>query len=197
MKYIDVTKTIKSGMPKYPTDPDVDIKVFKSLKEGNSCNLSAISFGSHSGTHIDAPLHVIDNGSGVDKIEIADLICNVLVSEIDSFFDDHLFENNDLNDIEGVLFKETDGVSTITAEQAEIIAQTNMKVVGTEAMSIEASGDKTHPVHDILLKKKIYIVESLELRDVNPGKYKFICLPLKIENGDGAPVRAVLVNGDE
>ncbi len=188
MRYIDISRTIESGMPKYPSDPVVKVSRFKSLKEGNSCNLSKLDFGSHAGTHIDAPLHILEKGKGVDGLKVKDLICRVLVASTYSFY-----EKIKKSGIKGVLFKGTGNRGTITLEQSEMLLKRGIKLIGTESMSIEEPSDKTHPVHRLLLSKGTVIIEGLDLKRVKPGYYKLVCLPLKIKNGDGAPARAVLI----
>jgi len=192
MKYIDISRAIWPGMPKYPSDPDIKIGPIKSLEHGDSCNLSKLDFGSHTGTHVDAPLHILEKGPGVDELMIEDLICDVLVTNVDEFYEHGAHEAIDLNGVRGVLLKGVENKTTITIEQAEILLKHRMKVVGTEGMSIEESSDKTHSVHRLLLNEGVILVEGLDLTQVKPGCYRLICLPLKIKNGDGAPARAVL-----
>ena len=81
-KYIDITRTIAAGMKKYPSDPTVKICRFKSLRKGDSCNLNELTLGSHTGTHIDAPHHILEGKNTVDNIRIRDLICKVAVTNI-------------------------------------------------------------------------------------------------------------------
>lgn len=188
MKLIDITKTIKEDMIVYPTDPGVSITQFKSLKNANSCNVSSISFGTHTGTHIDAPLHILKNGKAVDKLKLQDLICKVLVVTVKEFFNKGLSKRKSLANTRGILFK---GEGIINDSQARYLIDSGIRLVGTESMSIENSSDKSHPVHHLLLDKGI-IIEGLNLKGVKSGYYRLICLPLKIKKGDGAPVRAIL-----
>lgn len=191
MKYIDVSKTIFPGMKKYPTDPSVRINSFKSFKSGNSCNLCELVMGTHAGTHVDAPHHIIDGRRTVDNIEIEKLICNVAVSDIDDFLKS---KTNGMNyrRIKGVLFKRKRKNSYLTMDGANKLLKKGITLIGIDAMSIENPEDKSHPVHNLLLKNNAVIVENLDLSKTRLGYYKFICLPLKIMDGDGAPVRAVL-----
>ena len=192
MKYIDITKPIFSGMEKYPTDPDVKVEVFKALERGDSCNLLSVAFGSHTGTHIDAPRHIFDNGKTVDEISIETLISDVIVTGSAAFSEKGFFEKLRKKNIKGVLIKGEEDQSALTTEIAELLLESGIKIVGTERMSIETSQNKSHPVHRALLGRNVMIVENLALKNVKEGFYKFICLPLKIKLADGAPVRAVL-----
>ena len=192
MRYIDISQTIVNGMKKYPSDPPVKIRQFKSLNKGDSCNLKELSFGNHVGTHVDAPGHILKRGARVDKLRLRDLVCNVFVTSSEEFFGNRLYERVNLDNITGILFKNIKGKTGITIEQANILLKCGIKVIGTEDMTIEMSSDKTHPVHRLLLGKKIIIIEGLNLKRVRSGCYKLMCLPLKIKAADGAPARAIL-----
>lgn len=192
MKYIDITKPISNGMDKYPTDPDVKVSVFKALEKGDSCNLLSVAFGSHTGTHIDAPRHIFDDGGTVDEISMESLICRAVVTNVRAFSGETFLEEMSKKNIKGLLFKGTRDEDALTEEQAILAADSGIKIVGTERMSIETSADKSHPVHRALLSKGVTIVESLVLKNVKDGFYQLICLPLKIKGADGAPARAVL-----
>ena len=81
----------------------------------------------------------------------------------------------------------------LTVRDAGMLLKKKIRLVGTEAMSIEASEDKSHPAQRMLLKKGVSIIENLDLKKAKTGYYRFVCLPLRIKDGDGAPVRAVLM----
>ena len=70
-----------------------------------------------------------------------------------------------------------------------------IKLVGIDYLSIEKGGSPGHPVHVALLEKEIVILEGVDLREVPPGDYEIVCLPLKYEGGrgDGSPARTVLI----
>ncbi|MFC1644056.1 cyclase family protein [Candidatus Omnitrophota bacterium] len=192
MKYIDISRTVRHGMTKYPSDPDVKVRGFKSLKDGSSCNLSILEMGSHAGTHVDAPLHVLERGKGVDRLRLSDLICDVFVAGTRAFFRSDPSESIRSKGVKGVLFKDGRDGSFLTLEQAKILVRYGIKIVGVESMSIERSSDKSHPIHRALLAENVVIIEGLNLKRVKAGCYRLICLPLKIKAGDGAPARAVL-----
>ena len=194
MKYIDITYTLEAGMKKYPTDPDVKISSFKSFKKGNSCNLSKIALGTHSGTHIDAPYHIFNQGGGIDEIKLEDLFCDVIVTDIESLSKKGFFERIKSEGIKGIVLKTSKYKTTLTPEKAEGLVKNGIKLIGTDQLSIEESLDKSHPVHRVLLSKAIIIIENLYLDNVSLGNYKLICFPLKIKNGDGSPVRAILID---
>lgn len=87
-------------------------------------------------------------------------------------------------DLEEAAFLSEDG--------AEFLLESGAKLIGTDALSIERDGGLE--VHKLLLRNDTFIVEGLRLEEVPPGHYELICLPMKIADGDGAPVRAVLIS---
>jgi len=192
MRYLDISRTIEVGMKKYPTDPPVEITRFKSLDRGDSCNLNRLVIGSHTGTHIDAPRHIFRKGYGVESIRLQNLVCDVRVVDIGRFSEKMLLRQLNRKAARGVILK--NAKNGLTVEEAGILIRNNIKVIGTDGMSIEKGTDKSHPVHRMLLGNGAVIIENLDLRKIRSGSYKLLCLPLKIKNGDGAPARAVLID---
>ncbi len=195
MKYIDITQSISTGMKKYPSDPEVKVSTFKSLKKGNSCNLSELVLGSHSGTHIDAPYHIFNKAKTIDKVKVDSLICNVSVRDMIRSPKKIFFNMIKSKKVKGILFRSGKIKAKLTLEKAQMLVKQNIKLVGTDQMNIEESVDKSHPVHRLLLGKGVIIVEGLNLKKVKLGYYRLICLPLKIKDGDGSPARAILAEG--
>jgi len=97
MKYIDLSHKIHSGMPTYPTDPKVEIKKEKNIKNNRS-NLHTISVGTHTGTHMDAPYHIIEDGKSIDNFSV-DSFCGRAV-KITSSTSSNLSQTNE--EFEGV-----------------------------------------------------------------------------------------------
>lgn len=192
MKYIDITQTITDRMKVYSTDPSVKIKPFKSLKKGNSCNLLELNFGSHTGTHIDAPSHILNRAETLDDIKIEDLFCKVVVVDTQAFFKKDFFRHIKPKRVTGLLLRSGKAQARLTVDAAKSLVDNKMRLVGTDQLSIEKSLDKYHPVHRVLLGNNIIILEDLNLKKVKSGFYNLICLPLKIKQADGAPARVVL-----
>lgn len=193
MKIIDITKPIFQGMRKYPTDPCVRIASCKSLKRGDSCNLAEISFGSHTGTHIDTPLHMLEDGIPVDKIPAENFILKAVVTDLDGFERDGFERMLIKKRVKAVLFKGLNGKIGLSEKEALSIIRIKARVIGTELLTVDSPSSPGHPVHKMLLKKNIFILENIDLTKTNRGYYTLLCMPLKIKGGDGSPVRAVLL----
>jgi len=203
-RVIDVTRKIISGMTVWPGDPGVEVERTSSISKGSVANVSRISMGVHSGTHMDAPLHFIDGGKDIDSIDISRLYGRVLVVEASSdLIDEELLRKYDLSGVKAVFFKTRASLRdeytpfweeypSITPECAGYLIRNGILTVGTDYFSIELSRDNSFPVHKKLLSHEAAIIENLDLRDVEPGIYDFICLPLRIAGSDGSPVRVLL-----
>ncbi|KXJ98553.1 MAG: putative metal-dependent hydrolase [Acidobacteria bacterium OLB17] len=205
---IDITIGISPEMPIYKGDPGVEIRSFKAIATGSSANVSQVSFGVHSGTHVDAPNHFIDGARRVDALDPEKLIgrCRVIEvpDDVVAIGPEHV---GDLGGVKRVLFKSRnsqfwdtpeDGFrsdfSYLVPEAAKLLVEKGVVLVGIDYLSIEKSGSPGHPVHVELLSHEVVILEGVDLRKVDAGEYDIICLPLKYTggNGDGSPARTFL-----
>lgn len=208
MKIYDVTVAISERIPIYEGDPRVAIKSVKDFSSGDQVNVSHLCLGAHTGTHVDAPNHFIDGTRRVEDLEIEKLIGACRVIEIDdnviAVGPEHL---TDLDGVDRLLLKTRnsnfwstpdDGFRTdfthLTESAAKMVVDAGIKLIGIDYLSIEAPGAVGHPVHVTLLEKEVVILEGLDLREIVPGDYELICLPLKYSGGtgDGAPARTIL-----
>ena len=208
VQIFDVTVPISAEVPIYKGDPGVSVSAFKSIARGDTANVSEITFGVHTGTHVDAPNHFIDGAKHVHELDPQKLIgkCRVIeiYDEIVAIEPDHL---GDIDGVERILLKTRNSTfwsepekgfrtdfTYITPETAIMLVESDVKLVGIDYLSIEKSGSPGHPVHVTLLAKEIVILEGLDLREVPPGDYDLICMPLKYigGGGDGAPARTML-----
>jgi arylformamidase len=210
MHIYDVSVPISARMPTYPGDPGIDIRQWLSLDDGDVANVSAICFGAHTGTHVDAPAHFIKDALKVESMELHTLIGEAQVIELpgDALAIDasHLEHNLD-GGTQRVLFKtrnsnfwsESDGqfhtdYTYISPGAAQKLVNHGIRLVGIDYLSVERFGVESFETHEILLSNGVAIIEGLDLRQVSAGVYELICLPLKIADGsgDGAPARVVL-----
>jgi arylformamidase len=203
-----VTVAVSEHVPIYEGDPRVEIESVKSIGGGDSANVSNLCFGAHTGTHIDAPNHFIDGARRVEDLDLDKLVGRCRVIEVDdsviSIEPSHLAG---LDGVERVLFKTRNssfwsepekGFRTdftyLSPESARILADGGVKLVGIDYLSIEKFGSSDFATHITLLEKEVVILEGIDLRNISPGDYEVICLPLKYVGGagDGAPARTIL-----
>ena len=204
--WIDISVPITDSMLVWPGDPPVRVEQISNIEQGDSHNLSLLSMSSHTGTHIDAPVHFFANGLSVDKIALENLIGITRVIEIS---DIKSVEPEDLKPFnirkgERILIKTCNSglwrdrtlfnkdFVYLTVETATYLKENGVSLIGVDYLSVGNDGEEGSKVHRILLGAGITIIEGLDLSSVTPGEYDMICLPLKIQNGDGAPARAIL-----
>ena len=210
MPIYDLSVPLSSELPVYPGDPGIQINAWSSLHNGDSANVSTLSFGAHTGTHVDAPAHFLRNARKVEALDLEVLMGEAEVIEVP---ESHSTISKDfvaLNCAPGtirVLFKtrnsglwttDKTGFRTdfthLDLQAAQHLIEQGVKLVGIDYLSIEKFGSKDHEVHRAFLSQEVIILEGLNLSDVPAGKYELICLPLRLRSslGDGAPARAVL-----
>ena len=170
-RIIDITRSLRGDMEVYPGDPPVSVTPMVL----GGARVSALQFGSHTGTHVDAPLHFIDGGAGVDQLALDAMVGDVTVSHA-------VVPTERL-----LLFG-----GNLSVAEAQALVDAGLRLVGTDRITIEEEGGE-HPVHKLLLAAGVVILESLDLTDVEPGTYRLVCLPLKVAGCDGAPARAILI----
>ncbi len=193
-------------MPVYEGDPPVVVERVTRLAAGGVCNLSKLDFGLHSGTHIDAPLHFIDGAPGVEATPMEALIGDAFVvdaTEVLGQVDMSALRGLEIPaGCERVLFKTSnsrlwDGDEfsrdfvALTVDAARELVRRGVRLVGIDYLSIAPFSDPA-PTHLALLEAGVVILEGLDLRRVQAGAYRLLCLPLLIEGADGAPARTLL-----
>ena len=207
-KIYDITVAISAETPIYKGDPGVEITSFKSIAAGSSANVSHAAFGVHTATHVDAPNHFIDGARRIHELDHQKLLGPCRVIEVP---DDVVgIEPEHVGDIDGVirvLFKTRNSAfwstpelgfrtdfTYLTPATAKFLVANGVVLVGIDYLSIEKSGSPGHPVHMTLLEKEAVILEGVDLREVPPGDYELICMPLKYigGGGDGSPARTFL-----
>ena len=202
----------------YPGDAGPQITKVSGLDEEDSYNISRITLGTHTGTHVDPPLHLIRDGAGIDRLPMNTLVGNARVLDLSSI--NRPIEASDIGPLDAggiILLRGGPGKlggpgnlsgsgdlrglgatlgACLTAECARHLMDVGIKTIGTDAISIGAP-DEEYEVHHTLLDAGIVVIEGLEMTDVEAGAYFLVCLPLKIANGDGGPARAVLIKEKE
>lgn len=206
-RIIDISVPIYTDMPFYPGDAAVSVGPGKQIKNGDVANLSTITMGSHTGTHVDAPYHFIDGGETVDNLPLEVLVGAARVLDLTGVSDG--IGRDDLaaagcSGAERVLFKTgnsalwaRDGFERdfayLADDGADYLVEQGVKLAGNDYLSIEMFHAETHHVHEALLGAGIVILEGIDLSGVEAGDYQMVCLPLRIRGGDGAPARTVLI----
>ena len=205
--FYDVSVPLVNGGLVYPGNPEIRIAPQQEIAKGGSSNVSSLSFGSHTGTHVDAPKHMIDDGMTVDALSLDVLMGPAMLVAIPNDAMAVGEEQLRLYEIKGytrILIKTRNSsfirdrefvrdYTYLAPDGARYLASLGVKLVGVDYFSIEQFHSGHHATHLTLLERGIVIVEGLDLSAPPMGPYELRVLPLRLQGLDGAPARAVLV----
>jgi arylformamidase len=209
MSIYDISLTISPEMPVWPGDPAVLLEQVESMDAGAHANVSRLNAGVHTGTHVDAPHHFLNDGRTVEGLPLEVLTGPCYVAQIPDAMDEITAEVLDgIPLAEGtvrLLFGtrnshwwargensfQKDFVA-VTEDGAEWLVKRGIRLVGVDYLSVAPFGESV-PTHTVLLQAGVVVVEGLNLSSVPRGFYDLYCLPLKLKGSDGAPARAILV----
>jgi arylformamidase len=192
VRIVDVSVPVRPGMIVYPGDPEVRLERVSSIEDGDGFNLSRLDLGVHSGTHVDAPLHFLADGAAVETLPLDVLVgpC-VVVDGLDAAAVPPGAERVLFKTQNGRLWERgefTEDFAELDGAAARALVAAGVRLVGIDYLSI---GDEE--AHRILLGAGVIAVEGLDLREVEPGEYRLVCAPLKLEGAEGAPARVLLL----
>lgn len=204
MKIYDVSMTISEDIQVYKNKEE---KKPKFINASNFKNSSAyetqVTMNLHTGTHMDFPLHMIENGKTSDTLDLNKLIRTVKVfdlSHVEKEIDASDLVSLDINASDFILFKTRNSFEDVfnfefvfVNEKAALYLK-NKKVsgVGVDALGIERD-QKGHPTHHILMKDDIIIIEGLRLGEVPEGSYMMYALPIKMKNVEALLLSIILI----
>lgn len=205
--WIDVSVPVASGMAHWPDNPPVEVERTLDMAHGDAANVSRLSFGAHTGTHMDAPVHFVPGACSIDKmpfdatigparvIAIRDKV-KVTVKELSA----HRIKKG-----ERILLRTRNSPRAwkskafvedfvyLATDTAEWIAERGVRTIGVDYLSVGGfQAGNGVAVHRALLEAGVWIIEGLDLSKVAPGPCDLVCLPIKVLGGDGAPARAIV-----
>ena len=212
MKIWDISRTLSDELAEWPGDEPFHFRLTKTLTEGQSVNLGAISMSVHNGTHADAQFHFDANGESIEKAPLEIYLGRAIVVDLTQAFsqlkEKHLITIEDLQphaeeiaETSRLLIKTgrwnnsavfPDRIPVIAADIAAWLPKNGVKLLGLDLPSVDEIDSKSLQNHHALAGAGIVIIESLDLSRVGSGIYNLAALPLKIAGGDGAPMRAIL-----
>lgn len=206
-KLYDISLELHHELPVWPGSQAFKLSPLQRLADGDSCNESMLSANIHTGTHVDAPWHFIENGNRCESLELDILVGPAVVISLPGV------ERITAQDLESAGIPERsnrlliktrnsnlwargeaefqEDFVALTADAAKWLVEQEFRLVGIDYLSIQLFGD-SNLTHQILLEEEIVIVEGLNLHDIDPGHYELICLPLSISGAEGSLARAIL-----
>ena len=210
MKITDLTHIICSDMPVFPGTEQPIFERANTL-EKDGFQEAKITMYSHTGTHIDAPAHMLINGPYLDNLDIGHFVGNATILDFSNIniklIDVDIlkpFEEKTRN-VEFIILKTGwskywgdekyfKSFPSLTVESAKWLSQFNLKGIGIDAISIDDMDSTTFEIHKILMPKNILIIENLtNLDSVSNEFFILSILPLKNKDADGSPVRAISI----
>lgn len=205
----DISLTISPDLPVWPGDPAVLIERIAKIEDGANANVSRINMGVHTGTHVDAPFHFLPEGSCVEQLPLDILVGHSFVldlPDVDIITGSLLEKSNIPADTRRLLIKTRNSnywtlseavfqtnFAGISKDGAEFLVKLGIQLIGIDYLSV-APYKQSRPIHEVLLKAGVVVVEGLNLSEIQQGYYTLYCLPLKLAGSDGAPARVILIS---
>lgn len=196
---------VKEEMIYYPGNPQPEIEKYRQIPE-DSTTESKICFGSHTGTHVDAPQHVQKDGETVLDLDLKNFYGDSQVLDLTDCEEKVEREDLEKHDItERIVLLKTDNslqgydkfredFTYLSLEGVKYLIDQGVETVGIDHLSlVEFEGGKKATEAHELANQKMIVIEGLDLNRARAGKYIFTGMPLKMDT-DGAPLRAVLIN---
>jgi arylformamidase len=204
--WIDVSVTVRHGMPHWPDNPPIVLERVMDLRRGDAGNVSHLAMGGHSGMHMDGPVHFIHQAAGLDEMPLTATMGEARVIEIEHPREITAAELHRHRPEAGerVLFKASNSARCwqasgfvedfvyLTEPAALHLAETGVQTVGVDYLSVGGHHADGAAVHRILLEAGIWIIEGLDLSPGTGGRYEMICLPGNLHGSDRASARAIL-----
>ena len=210
MEIIDITQTVSPRIVKWPDDTEPPSQRFLAHTDrGDPNTVSEWKMSSHTGTHMDARMHFIPGGSGMDTLDLSRSVgpCRVVdLGHVGGHVGRADLEEEEIAGQARLLFKTrnsnlrlmqqeefAENYVAISQEAAEYLVEIGVETVGVDYLSVEPFDDEEFHTHHTLLGADVVILEGLVLTNVEPGEYFLVCLPLKLAGSDGSPARALLI----
>lgn len=208
-RLIDVSVPVSPDLPTWPGDPAVEVRPAKRIARGDASNVSVLSLGNHTGTHVDPPSHFLEGARSADELDPEALVGPGWVADLPGATGEigpaELEGAGVPPGIERLLLRTPNSgtlrpgapvlasFACLSLGAARWVVDRGIRLIGVDYLSVErADAPKEHPVHRTLLAAGVVIVEGLDLSHAPAGPCEVLCLPLLLAGGDGAPARVFL-----
>jgi arylformamidase len=206
VEIIDISQPLRAGMPVWPGDQPFTPIWSARIADGSSVNVGSLTLSLHTGTHADAPLHVRDGATSIDRLPLAAFVGPAVVVDAPAggALAPELLDGIDVAATPRILFRTRrqpgpdaweDDFAHLSPALATRLAADGAVLVGLDTPSVDPSDSKSLEAHHALFAGRVANLENLRLDHVSPGRYTLVALPLALEGMDASPVRAVLLRG--
>lgn len=206
MKLWDITPPLTPSSSIFPGDDPFSVSWRSRTDAVCGANVSVIAMSPHDGAHVDAPLHLFDGALDAASLPLEPFIGPCIVIDLSAEATLHAIEPAALVSCmqrplpPRVLFKTrrerpqqwTTAFRPLSSELIEALLNRGVRIVGTDAPSIDPADSESLPSHRLALSSGLFILENLDLCAVPAGMYRLIALPLALSGAEASPVRAVL-----
>ena len=206
MRIHDISRPLSTDTPVWSGDEPFRLRWSGRIADGNLVNVSAIDTSTHIGTHVDAPLHVVDGGQSVDALPLDSFLgpARVVAVEPD---ERNLVQVAALGEIPlgeppRLLLRTRSDLPRgggshpfpgIAGETADTLVAAGIKLVGIDTPGVDPADSEELSSHHCFAAGGVVWIENLDLSGVEPGVYELVALPLRLVGGDASPVRAILI----
>ncbi|GAB4454345.1 MAG: arylformamidase [Armatimonadaceae bacterium] len=206
MTIYDISMPVQAGTPVWEGDTPYRFNLTWQMSKGSSVNVGAVAMSTHTGTHVDAPLHFLPNAGTIGSLPLPPFLGPAVVADVRgksviSIADlaDYDFQATPRLLLRSDFWEDRsrfpEAIPTLAPEVPSWLSAQGVCLVGVDVPSVDPLDSKELPVHHALAAGNIAILESLDLRHISPGNYTLIALPLSLTEADASPVRAVLMEG--
>jgi arylformamidase len=207
MNVIDISMELGGALPIWPGSPGFASTGRMEVGRGDEANVSTITMDVHTGTHVDAPRHFLEDGVELETLGIEPFVGSADVVDLTDVdvIDSAALRSRVPDDSTRILLKTSNSITVgfrdgpfrddyvaISAEGARWLAERGPALVGVDYLSVQRFHDSPE-THLVLLSAGIALLEGLVLNDVIPGRYLLACLPLRLQAAEAAPARAILL----
>jgi arylformamidase len=205
---LDISVALSNQTIVYPDDPILEYSLISSCANGDAANVGFLKLCIHSGTHVDVPYHFSDDGRTLEQMPLDHWVGPALVVDVTAA--DRCIVASDLDgvplqDFARILLKtknsgnygqnkqSNDDFIFLDESACDRMVAAGVKTVGLDYITVDPLGSVDFPAHQSLLGQGVCIIEHINLKDVDPGVYYLMCLPLRLIGTDGAPARVMLL----
>ncbi|MGF3104256.1 arylformamidase [Rossellomorea sp. DUT-2] len=205
MKIIDISRPLHNDTPVWPGDTPFSFSLNWTKEETESVNVGQLTMSSHTGTHVDAPFHFDNEGKRILDLPLERFVGPAIVVSVENAAEisSERLEEVDLSGVKKVLFKTNawknpeefpERIPPIAKDLAPFLKEKGVDLIGVDLPSVDPLDSKELYAHHSLREHDIGILEGIFLDHVEPGRYELVALPLPLKEGDGSPVRAILMD---
>lgn len=207
MQITDLTHRMHGEMPVFPGTEEPIFLPANTIRRDGFAESKFLMY-SHTGTHIDAPAHMVIGAKTLDQLSIEHFVgkatiidCTGHAGEIQ--LEELVRHESSIREVDFVLLKTGwsefwgdqqyfKGFPTLSIEAAEWLSSFKLKGVGIDTISMDSMETNSFPIHNQFFNKNMILIENLtNLNGIKAEIFLFSCLPLKYDHADGSPVRAV------